>query len=331
MLPKVRTALVTGASGFVGSRMVRGLSRARRRVRAGMRRRAADIGIGEQVEVTPFDLLDLASMRRALKGADELYHFAALVDPRAQRSALLRANAQATRDLWQAAAEAGVQRALYCSSTAVYGLLSRSPSPLSETVRARAVEPYGYSKRMGEDAALEVGSARNMTTLVIRPAAIFGPGERSEFGDSMRQIFASRLVMPSERTDAAFSFVHVDDVVAASLFLMSAVEARERIYNVAVEPPVRGERALEALRSALRRAQGAPLRARALVELAFWTRRSPRVQRMLEAVQEGRWVSRLSETAHEMVYTSARLCRAGFRFRWLEFEDVLVSCIEGDR
>src|SRR5205814_2374063 len=117
-------ALVTGGTGFVGANLVRELLRDGRAVRVlarpgGDRRALA----GLPVEIAEGDLLDAASVRRAVRGADTVFHVAAdyrlwAPDP----DALHRANVGGTRAVLEAAAEHGVRRVVYTSTVGALGI-----------------------------------------------------------------------------------------------------------------------------------------------------------------------------------------------------------------
>jgi len=100
----VTTALVTGAGGFIGGAVAQTLLNRGWEVRSGYRRTPPPVG-------TPvhLDLEDDATFSHALDGVDVLFHFAALVDPRASAKALFRMNAAATGALWSAARETNVK------------------------------------------------------------------------------------------------------------------------------------------------------------------------------------------------------------------------------
>ena len=153
-----KNILVTGASGFIGRKVVKNLAAKGMKVKACIHRPGnADIFNNiEGVDPANIDILDKDSLSIALKGMDAVYHYAALVDSKASKDDLFRINVEGTRNVWECAASLGIKKALYCSSTAVYGLLVKSQLPISEKIKPRAIEPYGRSKFLGECTALEI-------------------------------------------------------------------------------------------------------------------------------------------------------------------------------
>jgi UDP-glucose 4-epimerase len=320
--------LVTGGTGFVGSLVAAELARQGARVVAGAHRR--DAGGAEPVagvRVVPLDVLDRESLMRNLEGVDTVCHFAALLDARRPREELMRVNVHGTQNVWSCAAACGVKRALYCSSTAVYGLLAGSAQPVSEEVRPRAVEPYGVSKLRGEIAALEIGAARGVATVVLRPVGVFGSGDRTPFGAQIRAAATSGILLAGGFQGRSFSFVHAEDVARAAAHVARLPDAAGQVYNVAVKQPVQFEEALEAYIRALRRT-GAPAdRTRLLAYLSAMAHRTG-ASRWLARILSGRFAFRVWRPGFEVTYASDKLVGTGFRFRWTSFEDVLLSCLK---
>src|SRR5215467_9217117 len=117
-------ALVTGGTGFIGANIVRELLAAgagvRVLARAGGDRRALD---GIKVEIVEGDLLDAASVRRAVAGVQTVYHVAADYRLWARDPAVLyRANVDGTRTVLEAAAQAGAARIVHTSSVGALGI-----------------------------------------------------------------------------------------------------------------------------------------------------------------------------------------------------------------
>src|SRR5919106_6042019 len=132
------TVAVTGPTGDLGIAIVSGLERSRRVKRVlGMARRPfdpAELG-WKKTEYRRGDVTDAASVRDLVKGADVVIHlaFAILTAGHATREL----NVAGSRKVFQAAAEAGVERILYASSVAAYGFHEENPDWLTEDVPAK--------------------------------------------------------------------------------------------------------------------------------------------------------------------------------------------------
>jgi nucleoside-diphosphate-sugar epimerase len=324
----MQTVLVTGASGFVGKRVVRTLHDKGFAVRAGIHRRHANAVpcAGDAIEEVPLDLLSMPSLRKAMEGVDVVYHFAALVDSSATRGRLAKINGEGTRTVWSCAAECGVKKALYCSSTAVYGLLASSNGMITEEARPRAIEPYGYSKLMGERAALEVAAQTGLHTTIIRPVAIFGPGEHTPFGRKFKDALASKLLVAGGFQHRRFSFVQVEDVAEAALHVMQREVFSGEIFNIAVNDPIAYEDAFEAYLRVLKTAGRSYARVRLLALISSSLHRLPPAIIRTASRFGNRFMFRVWHPGFDLNYSSTKLLQTGFSFRWINFEDVLSSC-----
>jgi dihydroflavonol-4-reductase len=194
--PQHYDTLVTGATGFIGSVLVRQLVEAGRSVRI-VRRPTSRLdlleheGVAGDVDHATGTLDDARSLRRAMEGVRHVYHTAGLVGPgrRAGREELRRVNTRGTANVVNAALEAGVERLAFTSSIAALG----PPAPENDDARgplvdetaswsraARAPSPYAQSKR---DAEREVhrGLAEGLpSAVIVNPALVFGRGRPGE-------------------------------------------------------------------------------------------------------------------------------------------------------
>jgi len=217
------TAVVTGASGHVGSNLCRALLAGGQAVRAVDLRRAASIE-GVDVEFVPGDILDPEGLRAAFAGADVVYHLAARIsiagDPGGH---VWRTNVDGARHAAEAALDAGARRFVHCSSLHAFDVAGRAGRPVDESTDG-ATDPqrpvYDRSKAAGE-AEVRRGVDRGLDAVIVNPSGIFGPEdhEPSAMGRVLLAAFRGRLpaVMPG-----AFDWVDVRDVVRA------AVAAAER-------------------------------------------------------------------------------------------------------
>jgi dihydroflavonol-4-reductase len=170
--------LVTGATGFVGSHLVRQLVERGDRVRALVRPtsslRALD-GLG--VEVARGDLRDAASVRDAVRGVRRVFHVAAdyrlwTRDP----AEIYESNVLGTRNILSAV-DAGVERVIYTSTVATIAVpRNRLPDETTDASLDEMIGHYKRSKFLAERAALDA-AARGVPVVIVNPTTPVGPGD----------------------------------------------------------------------------------------------------------------------------------------------------------
>ncbi len=192
-------AALTGATGFLGAHLVRALDAAGFRVRALARREPSPPGWGAVApEVVGGDLSDSDSLRRLVEGAEVVVHAAGAI----------RAG---SRDAFLAVNRDGARRIAELSRRARFLLVS------SLAARHPELSAYAYSKRAGEEAAAAVfGSALT----VVRPPALYGPGDRETF--AVFRAVARSPVLPVLSPRSRLALLHVEDAAAAIAALAAA-------------------------------------------------------------------------------------------------------------
>ena len=225
------TALVTGATGFVGSAVLRALLRRSQPVRALVRptssRRLLE---GLPVDIVAGDLADPASCRDALRGCDTLFHVAAdyrLWVP--QPDAMYRTNVVGTRRLLLEAAEAGVSRIVYTSSVATLGLRA-DHLPSDETTPATLADMIGHYKRskfLAEKAVRELIAEAGLPVVIVNPSAPVGPADARPTPTGRVLLEAARGRIPAY-VDTGLNLVHVDDVAEGHLRALDRGRVGER-------------------------------------------------------------------------------------------------------
>ena len=183
--------LVTGASGFVGSALLRTLGLdPRRQIVAAMRDEATSRQSMSSAPVSRLvavgDIGSETDWRPALSGVDAVVHLAARVhvmrdtvlDPWAQ---FHRVNVDATLNLARQAAAAGARRFVFLSSVKVNGECTPPGRPFQSSDRGAPLDPYGASKQQAELALQALAAGGGMSVVSIRPPLIYGPGVRANF------------------------------------------------------------------------------------------------------------------------------------------------------
>ena len=207
-------ALVTGATGFIGSNLVRALlddgAQVRGLARPGSDRQALE---GLSVDIAEGDLLDVASLRRAVAGCDTLFHVAALYaywPP--DRDLFYRVNVEGTRNVLEAARDAGVQRTVFTSSSATIGP-ANGTRPASEEKLAKTgdlLKGYKESKYLAEQEAIKANAA-GFPVVVVNPTAPMGPWDvkPTPTGRIVRDFLLGKMF---GYVDTGLNVVHVRDV-----------------------------------------------------------------------------------------------------------------------
>jgi dihydroflavonol-4-reductase len=221
-----RWTLVTGASGFVGSRLVRRLVERGDKVRAFVR----DGASLRQVAGLPADRFQLAfgdilvgsTVYRALAGCDRLYHVASAFRWWAPRpEEIIGPAVDGTRAVLEAARRRRLERVVVTSSVAALGN-TETPVAMSESHPFDVKEPelYALSKRRALDVALEMAD-RGLPVVVVQPSAIAGPGDwkPTPVGQSILRYLNAKRATPI--VPGGVSLADVDDVVAGHIAAMA--------------------------------------------------------------------------------------------------------------
>lgn len=233
-------AFVTGASGFVGSAVVRLLLNRGEHVRVLLRPGSDHANLaGLDVEVALGDLCDPASLAAGVRGAGSVYHVAA--DYRLwsrQDSQIYRANVDGTDNVLRAATEAGAARIVYTSSVCTLGVHddgvpADESTPVSEKMMIGA---YKISKYQAEEKAREwVG--RGAPVVIVNPSTPIGPRDIKPTPTGLMVKQGALGQMPAY-VNTGLNFVHVDDVAQGHLLAHDRGRIGERYilggYNLSL-------------------------------------------------------------------------------------------------
>jgi dihydroflavonol-4-reductase len=206
--------LVTGATGHIGNVLVRELLARGQKVRALIPPKESRESLhGLDVEAMEGDVLDLDSVFQSLRGIKGIFHLAGVISimPGAEPH-VRRVNVEGTRNLLQAAKEAGIRKFVYTSS--IHAIQRAESGVIDESLPYDAENPYGAYDRSKAEATLEVlNAARSgLEAVVACPTGVIGPYDfrGSMMGSVIRTAAEQR---PTLYVDGAYDFVDVRDVV----------------------------------------------------------------------------------------------------------------------
>lgn len=224
----LRRAVVTGATGFVGSRLVPSLLKSGVEVVACSRVPPDTPGV-RWVQLN----LPHLPPRKALAGADVVFHLAG----RAHSSATSKGddrlhdevNAQGTTAVARAAAAGGVRRFVLVSS--VKAMRPPGHERVLESDPGLPIDSYGLSKRRAEAGALSAADGSDMDVVILRPALVYGPGVKGNLA-SLLDIVTRGRRLPLPDVPNRRSLLGLSDLVAAARLCAVHPYAAGRTYVV---------------------------------------------------------------------------------------------------
>jgi len=240
----MRSCLVTGGAGFIGSHLAEELVRRRFKVRVldnfstGKRENLASFR--DEIELVEGDIRDLKMCRTAVEGMDYVFHQAALASvPLSIEDPFLTndINVGGTLNLLWTAKAAGAKKLVFASSTSVYG--DNPDLPKKEEMSGVPLSPYALSKWIGEKYCQAFSLIYGISTICLRYFNVFGPRQdpQSPYAAAI-PVFITKM-LGGERPvifgdgEQTRDFVFVLDVVEANILAAEAEGVSGEIFNVA--------------------------------------------------------------------------------------------------
>jgi nucleoside-diphosphate-sugar epimerase len=248
----MKTLLITGACGFLGSEIVCQAQEAGWAVRAfDCTLRVLPPGI----QGIAADISDMVALREALEGCDAVIHAAGLAHVFGRQatdaSRFQSVNEVGTARVIEAAVATGIRRIVHVSSVSVYG--SHTDGMCAESHPCDPVGAYAVSKWNAERRAMECVGRSDVSLKILRFATMYGDGDRGNVAQLIVALRRGRFVWPGLGLNKK-SLIHKVDAARACLRALEKDGERVEIYNVS-SPPV----SLQEIVSAICSAMGKPV------------------------------------------------------------------------
>ncbi len=220
-------AFVTGAAGFIGSRLVDELLRNNWSVSVLVHKRTPSSG--KKCKLVQGDITDSKNLFKIPAGTDVVFHLAAALGASLMgRAGFQQVNAGGTDNVITAASRAGVKRVIHFSSAGVLGAVN-SGETADEDYPLTPKNIYDETKLEGERIALR-HAEDGMDVVVIRPGWVYGPGDRRTF-KLIKAISTKRFILVT-KGEKWQTPVYIDDLIQG-IFLCVEKGKPGGIYNVA--------------------------------------------------------------------------------------------------
>src|SRR5215208_5961751 len=269
--------LITGGSGYIGTRLVDVLARREDTEKIVI----ADVappkgGYRPKTEYERVDVRDRGAVHSALTRAnpDVLVHLAFILNPSHDEAFMYEVDVNGTHNVLEAAAEVGIGQVLITTSAVAYGAFPDNPDPIAEDHPVRGVARFSYARDKTEsDRIVQLWALQHPDTIttIVRPCIVFGPNVDNYL---VRLWSKQPFTVDAGNLDGTIQFVHEDDVVEAITQLllgrhagqfnlspeglMTLRECAERLDTPTRKMPVRLYRAIARVMWRLRLSEAPP-------------------------------------------------------------------------
>jgi nucleoside-diphosphate-sugar epimerase len=222
-------ALVTGATGFIGSHLVDLLLKQKYAVRVLLRKTSDTVWLqGLPIDYVYGDLFDRDALRQAVAGVDYVFHSAGVTKAKTAEE-YFRGNTEGTRNMLDAVSQhnPALKRFLQISSQTAAGP-SPGITPVTEETPPRPITTYGQSKLRAEQACAERRGTIPIT--IVRPPAVYGPRDKDiyEFFKTMSTGLQPMVGMKEKFV----SLIHVGDLVRGFVMAAESEKAPGQTYFI---------------------------------------------------------------------------------------------------
>jgi len=229
--------LVTGATGFIGSHLVKALIKEGREVRCLVRKTSRTNQLKELgVELFLGDLQDKQSLQQAVRGINVIYHLASEVYSMKSDKTYSMVNIQGTKNLLDASQNLPIKKFIFISSIAVMGPNTNKEMLLKETDICHPIVPYAKSKLEAEKLVLSSYQLHKFPVVVIRQPIVYGPEQKSELTKIFSMIKKGALKIIGDGNNRK-SLCYIDNLIEGVLLAEKKSGNEGEIYFISDEKP----------------------------------------------------------------------------------------------
>jgi nucleoside-diphosphate-sugar epimerase len=218
-------ALVTGGSGYFGSTVVQKLRDRGHKVTI------LDVNDSydrpKDVQFLQYDIRDKESVSKACIGKSVVFHNVAQVPLAKDIDLFWSVNRDGTKNILEGCIKAGVEKLVYTSSSAVFGVPKKNP--VTETTEPTPGEDYGRAKLAGELLCEQYSRDHGLSVSIIRPRTILGHGRLGIFQILFDWVSTGHNVPVMGNGSNVYQFVHSDDLAEACI--LAANKTGYSVYN----------------------------------------------------------------------------------------------------
>lgn len=224
--------LVTGATGYIGSKLAAQLAAGNDEIRLLCRK---DPGLDafkkENIRIYKGDINNQASLDAAMQGADQVYHLAAYARIWAKDPSVFETiNVEGTRNVLEAARKAGVRKIVYTSTAGVIGPSRDHPMREQDPRITGFFNPYEETKARAEKIALQFAQ-EGLDLCILNPSRVYGPGfdtGSNPFTKIVEMYLKGKWKLIPGKGEDIGSYCYIDDVVEGHILAMQKGRRGER-------------------------------------------------------------------------------------------------------
>jgi nucleoside-diphosphate-sugar epimerase len=211
---------ITGATGFIGSRVAKRLAGKGMHVTALVRDPHKAVGLDALgIHLVKGDIRDKASMLEGMRGVDQVFHIAAWYKIGSNERALAEAiNIQGTRNVMELVKELSIPRCVYTSTIAVYSNTHGQEVDESYRFTGKHLSIYDETKWRAHYEVVEPMVKAGLPVITVMPGLVYGPGDTSSVGEALESFLKRKLPLLPRGT--FYNWAHVEDIVNGHILAM---------------------------------------------------------------------------------------------------------------